>query len=186
MARGWNWMIFKIPSHLKHSMIKAFKFILQTLAQFERQWSVSLQPGYGTSDQKKLKSCVLGKMLSLVRVHEDRKTLFQKRHKHECKNMAVRNLQCFKYENTQNMPDVTHKRNKHIASHEWSEEQINLNSQMSPQWGGCLKRWLGNHSSYFTLKNLKFSFKKIIFSIRVCFHLQDLSCGVSHHLSRSR
>lgn len=46
--------------------------------------------------------------------------------------MAVRNLQCFKYENTQNMSDVTHKRNKHIASHEWSEEQINLNSQMSP------------------------------------------------------
>lgn len=35
-------MICKIPSHLNHSMIKTFKCMLQALAQFERQWSLSL------------------------------------------------------------------------------------------------------------------------------------------------
>lgn len=45
--------------------------------------------------------------------------------------MAVRNLQCFKYGNTQNLSEVTLKRTKRIASHAWSEEQMNPNSQMS-------------------------------------------------------
>lgn len=77
---------------------------------------------------------VLGKMLKLVPVHEDRKTLIEKGHsyKHQSKIMAVRNLQCFEYGNTQNISVVMHKRTKHIASHGWSEKQMNPNSQMSP------------------------------------------------------
>lgn len=77
-------MICKIPSHLNHSMIKTFKCMLQALAQFERQWSLSLHSLAADSVTKETQVMyVLAKMFHLVQ--EDRKTLLRKRHsyKHE-------------------------------------------------------------------------------------------------------